>query len=403
MASRIDRVEKEFILVSASEGAAPARVQAQGKTLPCIFASAANEIVRFSFRNNEASSVKAWETVSVYFDFRGQGFVFESTVRKSAANSLELSFPECMYRGLSRRWPRVAPPQDLQVEIILPDGGLKLSCPVSREYADVELPSSRAGLRTDSLASLVESFQAKANGMCDEGRVAMFKEGKGPGDFGEEIVSSLGRALFIPSMLSGLPIVDPYPDGRLIIKDEIENFDDDISIARADKLRDFFDAKGREGWAAGLWCPVRYYRYTIGVVSMRSRIDSRKPLDFRALDFAWDFSALLAWFLKRHGYYDNGHMEPVPRRSAVVDASPTGFLIGLGAGQPRFKPGACVDLHVRVSGIDRNCRGRVARRFDKDGRSYYGLALEGLDEEGAGLISRGLYGDAAGNMAGRGG
>lgn len=403
MASRIDRVEKEFILVSASESATPARVQAQGRTLPCNFATANKDLIRLSFRNSEASILKAWETVSVYFDFRGQGFVFESTVRKAAPASLELSFPESMYRGLSRRWPRVAPPRDLSVEIVLPDGGLKLACPVSREYVEVDLPASRGGLRTESLASLVESFRAKAEDMCDENRVVMFKEGKGPGDFAEELVAVMGRSLFVPSFLSGLPLVDPYPDGRVILKDEIENFDDDISIERSGKLRDFLEARGREGWAAGLWCPVRYYRYTVGVVSMLGRAGSRKPFDFRALDFAWDFSSLLAWFLKRHGYYDNGRMEPTPRKGAVVDASPTGFLVGLGAGQPRFRPGTLVDLRVHFSGGERVCRGRVARRFDKDGRSYYGLALEGLDDDAALLFSRDLYGDAASTIAGLGG
>jgi len=403
VASRIERVEKEFILVSASECTTPARVQAQGKTLTCAFAAANSDLVCLSFKSGEASFLKAWDTVSVYFDFRGQGFVFESTIRKSAATSLELSFPESMYRGLSRRWPRVAPPQDLSVEIILPDGGLKLSCPLSREYAEVDLPASRGGLRTESLGALVESFQTKASDMCDENRVVMFKEGKGPGEFSEELVASMGRALFVPSFLSGLPLVDPYPEGRIILKEEIENFDDDASIERSARLRDFLEAKGREGWAAALWCPVRYYRYTVGVVTMLSRVDSRKPFDFRALDFAWDFAALLAWFLKRHGYYDNGQMQPLPRRSAVVDASPTGFLIGLGAGQPRFKPGACVDLRVRFSGGERACRGRVARRFDKDGRSYYGLALEGLDDEASVLFSKDLYGDAASSIVGLGG
>jgi hypothetical protein len=403
LASRIDRVEKEFILVTASETSTPARVQALGRMLACRLSSAGKDMVRLSLADGQAVDLKPWESVSVYFDFRGQGFVFETTVRKSAPASIELAYPECMYRGLSRRWPRVAPPQDLSVDIVLPDGGLKLACPVSREYAEVDLPESRGGLKTDSLASLIASFKEKAEGMSNDNRVVMFKEGKGPADFGEELVSSIGRALFIPSILSGLPIADPYDDGRIIVKDEIENFDDELSISRSQKLRLFLESKSREGLSGLLWCPVRYYRYTVGVVYVATRLDANLPFDFRILDFAWDFAALLAWFLKRHGYFDQGKMEAAPRRGAVVDASPTGVLVGLGAGQPRLKTGARLELRMRFGKGEHPCYGRVARRFEKDGRSYYGLAIEGLDDETALLFSKDLYGDKAANIAGLGG
>lgn len=402
MAARIDRVEKEFILVTSAEATAPARIQALGRTLVCSLKAASRDCVRFTLPLGEASYFKTWETVSVYFDFRGQGFVFETTVRKVDKGILELAFPESMYRGLSRHWPRVSPPADLSVDILLPDGSLKLACPVSREYVEVDLPESRGGLRADSLGDLILSFKDKADTMADENRVIMFRDGRGPLGFGEELVSTYGRALFIPSFTSGLPMVDPYPEGRVLTKPELESLEPGSLADKSALLEAFLGEEGLHHDAA-LWCPVRYYRYTIGVVHLSTRRGSRRAFDYRALDFAWDFSSLLAWFLKRHGYYDHGDIKAAPRRGALVDASTTGLLVGLGAGQPRLKPGVKLNLLVGLNSIHYECLGRVARRFEKDGRSYYGLALEGLEEEVLSALSQGLYGAKAPSIVGLGG
>lgn len=407
MASKIDRVEREFILVSAAEGHNPARIQAQGRTINCPFASADKNLIRFSPPIGSAEAFTAWEIVTVYFDFRGQGFVFQSTVKKTGrgpgCDVLELAYPESMYRGLSRHWPRVRPPLDLSVDLILPDGGLKLPCPVSLEYAEVDLPDSRGNLKADSLATLVESFKFKASELVDENRVVMFKDGKGPGDYGEEIVSKLGRALFIPSVLSGLPIVDPYPDGRVITRADFDAIAGNPELTDASKIADFIEASGRSGLSAALWCPIRYYRYTVGVVYLASKAGSPRPFDFRLLDFAWDFSRLLAWFLKRHGYYDGGSAIEAPRRGAVVDASTTGLLVGLGSGQPRLKTGTRLELILGLEKRKERCSGRVVRYFMQEGRSYYGLAFEGLDPEAETRLSEGLYGTDAATIAGLGG
>ena len=305
MAARIDVVEREFLILNAAEAKTQARIQAQGRVVNCPMAAADKSLVRFAPKNGEAQLFRAWETVSVYFDFRGQVFVFESTVRRATRDSLELAYPESMYKGLSRRWPRVKPPRELSVDLILPDGALKLPCPLSREYVHVDLPARSTNLKADSLAGLVASFKAEAEKLCEENRVVMFKDGRGPADIAEDLVSSYGRAIFAPSLLSGLPIIDPYPEGRLVTKADLELVGDS-SVFESSNVQAFFEDRYRSGLQAAIWCPVRYYRYTIGVVYLGNRRDATRPFDMRLLDFAWDFSSLLAWFLKRHGYFEAG-------------------------------------------------------------------------------------------------
>lgn len=402
MAARIELVEREFIIVTAAESHNLARIQAPGRIVCCPLASADRQLVRFAPKNGEAETLKAWERVHVYFDFRGQNFVFESMVRKSGPGLLELSYPESMYRGLSRRWPRVRPPRELALDFIFPDSALDLPCPLSREYVEVDLPPSRGGLKTESLASLIASFKTQAAELCDDSRVVMFREDRKPSDFAEELVAQHGRAIFLPSVLGSLPLIDPYPEGRLLTRAVLESRSEDFGLGAASRFESFVAQKGGEGIQAALWCPIGYYRYTIGFAYLANNRDSRRPFDFRLLDFTWDFTRLLAWFLKRHGYFDNGSPAVAPRRGAIMDASATGLLVGLGAGQPQLKEGAKVELLLSIGRSRHPCVGRIARRFEKEGRSYYGLALDGMDEATVSLLSQDLYGEGASSLEGLG-
>lgn len=392
MAARIERVEKEFILGAAAEAGTLARIQASGRTIDCRLVQAGKELLRFSPAEEDSALFKAWDRVAVRFDFRGQTVAFSAPVRRASRGLLELSWPEAMYRGLSRRFARVPAPRDFCADLLLPDLDLRLGCPECREYAEVERPAAKEGLDADTLASLVAAFKEKAAFHASESRVVMWKDGRGPADAAEDLVANLGRILYIPSTLSGLPLADPYPEGRVITRAMLEDYESPASLAGDSPLGERLAALSREGLAAALWCPILYYRYAVGLVYLGNDGASRKPFDLRAVDFAWEFSRLLAWLLKRHGYFGAAEAEPQARRGAVVDASPSGALIEISGRAPRLKQGSAVELLLSLGDKSYSCRGRVARRWEDKGSSYYGLAFEGLAEEARAELERGLYG-----------
>lgn len=388
MAARIEKVEKEFILMAAAEGALPLRIQAAGGSLTCRLSGADQSLLRLSPRKEEPNPFRAWETVSVQFDFRGQPMAFTTKVRRSGQGLLELASPELLYRDLLRRWPRVQAPRGYSARLLLPGFGLSLSCPESREYAEVEEPDR--GMGAASLSALIEEFRRKAAELSDENRVIMFRQGRGPADAAEATASALGRVVFVPSVLSGLPIVDPYPEGLLVTQGALEDFEGPLSLAGDSALGAYLETRARGGLVAALWCPILYYRYVIGIVYLGA--NSLRPFDLREVDFAYGFSRALAWSLKRYGYFESASPQNDLCAASLIDLSPSGLLISLGRGMPVLKPSSTLDLVLQSPQGEKSLRARVARHFSAGKDAFYGLAFEGLPESEASELASGLYG-----------
>jgi hypothetical protein len=364
-------------------------------------AAADDERIVLSAGEGVLPGLRARQRVSVYFDFRSQGMAFEAVVLKNAGGAIEVELPELMYRSLSRRWPRIPAPRGLAVEFLLPDAELKLDCPESEEWVEVELPELREGLDSSNLAALVESYKSKARQIASEGRVVMYKD-HGPADFAEHIVSRLGRILFVPSTTSGLPISDPYPAGRIITKEMAEDFEGPSSLAGGSDLESYLAERAAAGLNSAVWCPVVYYRYTVGIVQLFNGPDRPWALDFEAVDLAWEFSRVLAYFLKRHGYFAT-KTAPSGRSGSIVDATPAGLLVELPPGGPRISPGSTIGLKLQVGETSFSCQARVARRYEHSGSRFYGIAFVGLPAGEIAALSRNLYGEAEAAVQGTAG
>jgi hypothetical protein len=393
VAELINRVEREFILVAAAESGTAAKLSASGRYVACRIAAGGAGGLGLSV-SGAAPRFAPREKVSLHFDFRGQAIALEAPVVKSANGTIELGPPEAMYRSLSRRWARVRAPRELSVEFLLPDAELKLDCPESGEWRDVELPELREGLDSSSLNALIDSFKAKAKSMASEGRVVMYKD-KGPSDLAEEVAARLGRALYVPSTTSPLPIVDPYPAGRIVTRDMAEDFDGPEIRVEGSRLSSYLRERALTGLKSGLWCPVVFYRYSVGVVIMANGPDRPRALDFAAVDLAWEFSSILAWFLRRHGYFSDASVASAPRAGEIIDASPVGLLATMPSGGPRLAQGTMLRLRLKLKDRSLVCSGKVARRYTEGGHGFFGIAFAGLSLDDQATLSRALYGDEA--------
>jgi hypothetical protein len=391
VAVRIEMVEREFILGSAAESGIPARLQASGRTLSCRITKIEKEGIKLATAAGQAG-FSPREKVSVFFDFRGQTVVFDSRVTGSGKTTIELEAPESMYRSLQRRWPRVPNPQGFTVDLMLPGAGLELDCPEARQWTEVERPESYPGLETASLQALVDSFKSLASSISDEGRVVMYK-GRGPADFAEEMAARLGKALYAPSFGDGLPVEDPYAPKRIVTKDMAEDYEGPESLAGHSKLAACFGGKSLDGLSSALWCPVSYYRYTVGMVILQA--GGGRQLGFEAVDLAWDFSRLLAWFLKRHRYFASMEEARAKGKGAVVDASPAGILVRLPADGPGAQPGTALKLALGHRGKNLVCDARIARFYDEGKTRYYGIAFRELPLEESAVLASELYGGEA--------
>lgn len=395
MAARIDRIEREFILKEAGEAGVVARVQAPGRSFRCKLAKPSRDFICFAPSNGEATVLRAWERVAVYFDFRGQAVSFDSLVKKAGHGVLELAWPEAMFRGLLRHWPRVQAPGGMTASLILPDACLDLDCPESREYDDLATaPRRMPGIQPEGpqgLQSIVDGFRTRAPDFAEAGKVVMYTQGRGPADIAERTAAALGRCLFIPSAISGLPVADPYPEGRVVTRELLDDYEGPEALA-ASPFATWLAERSAGGLVSAVYAPIRYYRYVVGMIRLENGKGRPRGMDFTAVDFAWDFSRLLAAGLDRYGYFTRKEAPKAPVPAAILNASPGGLLLGLRAGAPRFSVGSRVELHLQVGQTRVDCLSRVARRFEDERGSRYGFAFDAIPPEAREILARGLYG-----------
>ena len=392
MAVRINRVEREFILSTAAEAKTEARLRAEGRSSRCRVVGFDAGILGFAI-DGDSPTFSPRELVSVSFDFRGQAVAFDAPVVRSASGQVELELPQSMYRSLSRRWTRVMKPKSLSVDFILPDAELSLECPVSEGWADVELPELRAGLDSSNLASLVDSFKTKASAIASEGRVAMYKD-RGPADYAEEMATRIGRILYVPSSVGPLPQTDPYPAGRIVTRAIAADFEGLEAFAQGSKLSAYLGARAAGGLHSGIWCPILYYRYAVGIVHIANERGRPQALDFGAVDLAWEFSRVLAWFLKRHGYFaETAGSAAAAKKGSIVDASPAGLIVVMPSGGPKIEQGSVIRLRLGLKDRGIVCSGKVARRYDEGDEKYCGIAFMDLSALDRARLSLDLYGE----------
>ncbi|MDP3177463.1 MAG: PilZ domain-containing protein, partial [Spirochaetaceae bacterium] len=241
------------------------------------------------------------------------------------------------------------------------------------------------------LPSLIESFKTKARLIASEGRITMFKE-RGPADLAEELSASTGLVLLVPSTEAGLPGADPYPDGRIITVDIEREFQGREDGEGPSRLDAYLKACRSERIASALWCPIVYYKYCVGVVSLLVVAGEERALSFPAVDLAWEFSRVLAWFLKKYDYFSRESAEAMKGR--VVDASPHGFLVAVDESGPPFDLCAPVDLRLRYENKSIVCRARIARGFVQGAERFYGVELLGITSMEITDFSRILYGES---------
>ncbi|MBP7096703.1 MAG: PilZ domain-containing protein [Spirochaetia bacterium] len=395
MASTVTGVEKEFVLETARDLKTLLRVHKAGWSGEARLASVDPDRLDLELRG-AAAAMASWDPVAVYFDHHGTTLSFVAKARKVLEDRVSLEMPERLVRAPKRRHVRVAAPRGFSATFILANERVKLDYPESGEYVDVAPPEGPAGFDASSMPALVASFRQRAQAISSEHAIVMWK-GRAPDTLEERIVARTGKALYIPSTSTGLPVSDPYPEGRIVTASEEEDFEGPSLFTEGSKLARLLVEKAIAGVNAEIWCPIRYYQYVVGCVRLVNSGERRIAFDLAAVDLAWEFSRILAWLLHRHDYFRTASSNPPsPRAASLVDLSPAGCLVAvsLASLQIRLQPGTLVDLELRHPGGPTSLRGRVARRYDDGRNSYYGIAFEEVRPEDSERLHRLLYGKA---------
>ena len=402
MPNYVTFIEKEFIFNQLIRNTGKVLLFGTGKSAACAVKSYDKDHLVLEGVAGETERFAAWEQVSAYIGYQGQRLMFFSKISRVDGPRIHMSFPEKLVKAPQRKSVRVPPPINLHLEFFLQNDRIHIDCPESLEYLEIELPVIREGFDISSLNSLLASFSAKADARYSKNGVVMFGKNRKPETVEERIISQIGRVLLVTSTKSPLPSLDPYPEGRIITQQAADAYEGPSIFLEGSDLEKRRQEKAGRGIISELYCPILYYQYVVGYVYVMND-DSRKVcLDFRAVDFTWEFSRILAYNLRALGYFKSAEeYEPQPHVPAVLDLSTGGclFMLPKSTTRTKLKQSAVIDIRIGDDESSLSCKGRVVRRSDDSSSDYYGVSFVNMAGDSVDFLRRALYAEGATRFA----
>ncbi|MDX9959350.1 MAG: PilZ domain-containing protein [Spirochaetia bacterium] len=389
-------IELEFILKEVMRAASAVIIHGSGKSLSAVIHDFGKDFLTLDYKDGgpEVEDFKLWEEVSVYLANHEQRSTFKAKVNKIGAGRLVLGLPDKILKAPQRNAVRVPPPRNVSLSFFLQEEVVSIDCPESREYTEIDLPVLREGFDTSSMNNLVESFRRKASELVVKNGIVMFNKGRKPVSVEEEILCYYGRAILVASTMSTLPVVDPYPDGRIVTQSMVDDYERTRSILEGSRFETARLEKALSGIVAEAWCPILYYQYVVGYVYLMNDQSRPVSLDFRAIDFSWEFARILAYKLRDSNYFRaDPDARPDPFKPGVIDFSATGCLFYLPKASFRIKlkVGAIIDLCIDTGHSELSVKGRIARRYDDKENEYYGICFVSAEDEDLSILKAALY------------
>ena len=377
MVNKATTVEREFIIQQFIDMVIPIRIHGAGKTVLCKLIAFEEGQLCFLMSISAANMFSKKERITAYAEFHGQPLCFSSKVIKSDDARLYTEVPSILIKWPQRSDVRVSKPDNCSMEIYLNIGKIPLNFPRHGEYTNVQKPETDASFDSTSFENLIIGFKEKIMNYCDEFRIIMFRDYK-PVKFEEKLLIKYGKALYIPSISEGLPDTDPYPEGRFITKIMEQQYEGASLFKEESIFENLLKEKNEAGYYAELWCPVLYFQYVIGYIYMGINTMGKKFLDDNQLDYVWDFSKFLAYFLKGTNYFgENGDLKPMPFGVEIVDISVTGCQITI----PKKILGLSIkkDTKIKIQLDYQNdvivLTGIAIRKFGDSENESYGIAF----------------------------
>lgn len=377
MIQDVSRIEKEFLIRSIVQNEQPVRfhgISASGTGLITMIDQSMISVTLIDMMDDEPFC--AHEHVTGYFDCHGRTYAFETMIRNSRQNELQLDPPGRLLRSLQRKYVRVRKPRDIQIAISLPNEEICLDYPVCPDYVSLDKPSRQTGYQGKNLAEIIKLFKTDIGGKSSKDTIVMFRTKK-PDCFEEKLICDTGRVLFIPSTASGLPKVDPYPEGRIITLTQEEKFEDPNYFVEGSRFEKLLEEKKDRGISSEIWCPIVYYQYVVGYIYAAHT--EGESFDVSMVDRLWDFSRILAAELKKTGYFASETTIAQSRghKPEILDMSPGGMLISLPDRDVRIpvKEGSTFTTTISFGKKTVQCAARVVRRYEGNGAISYGTTF----------------------------
>jgi hypothetical protein len=395
MGQKVGRIEKEYILTNLSEQRLSIDIHSTTSKVTGVLVDIDGSTLSIECNDEDVQKLREKEHVRVYFGYFGHTMTFETKVKK-VENPIILDYPQGLVKNLERKFERIPSPEGLSLSFMYEDVVVELEFPKTEEYREVDEPLVSEYFDEGTIEDLVAQFREKARDFSEIHTIKMLR-GKAPSSFEEQCIVGTGKILYIPNTAKGFPSEEEV-QGRSVctadlFPDPTESEELVFGKNRQSAQR-HIKRKAEEGIVSELYCPVVYRNYVVGYIYMANRSESYPPFSLKTLDFAVEFSYILAYTLKQNGYFANERKTKKEFYPEIVNVSASGVLFAYPTGELTASIGIYTDLDLFFQIEKRKIKigSRVMRKYEAGGHTFFGVQFLEMEPEDFRFLFDYVYG-----------
>ncbi len=395
MGEKVGRIEQEYVLGVICDQNMPIDIHGREIQVKGTAVESEDDTLYVKCDTDEGKLFERGDAVRVYFSYFGHTMMFETKITE-AGETLQLAVPPGLIKNLERKFERIPRPEGLSMSFEYEDVTVRLGFPQSREYREVDEPLISEYFDTDEIQSLISQFREKAKGFAEHNNIVMFRN-REPSSFEERLIADTGKSLFISQLDRGLPwegqIVQHPVIAQELFPDPTEQDGSYLGMNRQ-QVKAYFAEKSGSGTFSEIYCPIIYLQYVVGYVHLYNTHKRKRPFTLDTLDFALEFSYVLAYALKENGYFQSDKKERKHFKAEIINISASGILFSYPSGELSRAIRIYTDLDLLLNIEKRSIRvgGRVMRRYEMNDMAYFGVQFMEIQPEDFRFLFDHVYG-----------
>jgi hypothetical protein len=396
MGTPVGRIEKEFVFKALVEDRTACDIHGSGAEVRCAFDASDERSVSFSAEESGIESFHPGDEVRVFFYLKNNYHTFTTHVKAVAGSKLTVEQPGGVYKNLQRKYERIRTPEKIEVSFGMKGRKVELNFPKSEGFGHVEPPQVSDTFDPKRIRELVREFRRKMEPLVSANKITMLRE-RLPRAWEEKLIVRVGKCLWIPSTEEDFPIRDPYPEERIITKNELIHLEEDAGVQPqviTSKLGNILYEKSKKGIYSELFCPILYNEYVVGYIYLQNGADKRERISRDLMEYVIQFAQVLCFSLATNGYFRAETVGERKYEAPIIDMSASGLLFAHTSGDLARELHAHTDLELTLR-VDKrtiliSCR--IMRKFKDAENSYFGVLFLKIAPEDFRFLFEYLYG-----------
>jgi hypothetical protein len=395
MAIPVKNIEREFLLSTALRERAQVLCITEAGEWMVRMVSISPTIIGFS-HDIPLGLLKKGSSCEFRYTIRDQTIAFRSTMMEPGERRFGVSMPEKLFKNLSRKYVRLAPPKDLTASFTFAGERYDLKFPPSAAFVPASEPEPSPDFDSGDLRGLVGEFEDKALEIGSERGIVMFKD-RLPESVEERLVASSGRCFYLPTATGGIPRSDPFAARTILTRDDFlahfveSGLEPDFAEDEVVRLE---RSRRTEGILSELIVPILFQDYTIGYAVIMNKHAGKPPMDLAAVERFVAFARIFSWSLKLHGYFKDAPKLDETYQTQVVDVSVGGLLFACDDQRliQALREGTQVGVRLDARHRAIEATGVTRRHHATAGEAFFGIEFSVMAPEDFRFLFEYLYG-----------